>query len=261
MDGLEVKTPELLTPAVGRNPAEADAVPIKIVDSGLMLGCNVHHRQSVAWMEVDLGNFANRLTRDLAWDFVDRFRMRFIAPSQHVQGTAVAADFVARLNSSDGAPIEEALLQAILAVETEVLAAMQYLDRIDFSTVCSGRSGSQVLLVWESHSNEMSLRSARVAVQGFAELLPGRPLSPTGEGFDVAIAALKVRALRRKLSGSTSLLKLAARRRGVPHEVMSGKHLRLGTVHDSSTSSLRCLAPPRSVRTSWRSTNASPTDA
>ena len=205
--------------------AEQPTVP-EIVRHRLIRGCNLYHHRSVLQLEVDLGHSAGCSTRSAGSDFTRWFTERFPARPDEVRGYRIDAEFLARLHSRDGAPIEEALLHAILAIEATVLATMFILDPIEFAAVTPGGSASRAFLTWETHSPEMSRRSATLAFEGIGELLTLG--IATGSLLESGLQSVKKRATRRRLSGSTSLLKTAAKRRGLASESITGQHLRLG---------------------------------
>ena len=208
-------------------PGEQLTLP-RIVKRRLIRGRNVYHHRTVLQLEVDLGHLAGRSTRSAGPEFARRFTERFPSRPDQIQGYEIDAEFLARLESRDGAPIEEALLHAVLAIEAAVLATIYALDPIEFAAVLLGRSAHQAFLTWETHSPEMSRSSATLAFEGMGELLTQASGIADGGLFESGLQSVKERAIRRRLSGSTSLLKTAANRRGIPSECITGQHLRLG---------------------------------
>ena len=124
-------------------------------------------------LEVDLGHWENRSTREAGPGFTDRYRQRFLTPNRQIGDPGVDPQFVARLELAKGAPIEDAVLQAILAVEAAGLASMHYLDRVNFAAVFPGKTKRRAILVWETPSARVTSQAAAIGVQGVAELLPG----------------------------------------------------------------------------------------
>jgi cyanophycin synthetase len=198
----------------------------RILRATLLRGCNAYHARSVMRVDVDFGPLAGRSTAS-AGD--ESFAERFVARFQPKPGAWPAherdSDFWARLRSPDGVAVEEALLQAIFAVEAELLAAMYRLERIAFSSIASA-AGSRAVLVWEARCGGLSHRAAELAVSGLADLL-SPSISDPGR-FELGLEALKERAARRRIPGATALLRVAAQARDIPVVAAKGSQLQLG---------------------------------
>jgi cyanophycin synthetase len=204
---------------------------MKLLKSAILRGCNVHHGSTVIRQDVDLGALAGRRSGDAGPGFAERFLERFYELRKRVPESAMSEDFLERLRSTAGAPFEEVLFEAILAVDSATAFAMRDFAPIGFARIVPTASPQKVRLVWECRSPGMSRGAAAVALLGVLELLPPE-LQPGGEGtpedFRTAFAALQAQAQRAERSTTTAVLALAAKKRGLPCEAIRGPHLRLG---------------------------------
>lgn len=205
--------------------------PPALLASHILRGCNVHHDSMVIRQEVDLGGLAGLHSNQAGSDFAERFLKRFFEMRRLVPDSAMSRSFVERLCSPAGVPLAEALLEAIVAVDTATAFHRHDFYPIGFSTVVTTGSPRRVLLVWECSVPWSSRRAAAVGFMGCAELLPEElhPRQSESSGdFATALAELTSRASRGECSTTTSVLALAARRRGLPCATLAGPFLRLG---------------------------------
>jgi cyanophycin synthetase len=204
---------------------------MRLLKSTILRGCNVHHGSTVIRQDVDLAQLAGRRSGEAGPAFAERFLERFCELRKRVPESAMSEDFLERLRSAPGAPFEEVLLEAILAVETAMAFEMREFAPIGFASTVSTASPQKARLVWECRAPGMSRGAAAVGLLGVLELLPPE-LRPGGEGasedFKTAFAALEAQAQRSKRSTTTAVLALAAKKRGLPCETIRGPHLRLG---------------------------------
>ena len=194
----------------------------------LLRGCNIYHHSSVLRQRLSLGPLTGLKTLDLGSCFADRFLDRFQSLRTLVPGGAIRPAIVTQLSHGDSLPVEAALLEAIRAVDTAVLAAAHSLDRVDFTALAEGPTASQVFLIWETHSARFSRIASDAAFVGLMELLPSSFRPPLARSFEQWLEAAFELAKRRRLSSTTAVLKDAAKRRGLPVESITGQHLRLG---------------------------------
>jgi len=206
-----------------RHAGKIAGTGVRLVRRRLLRGWNLYHRRSVMTLQADLGPWAGRATAELAPAFADRFVERFDYPTRSIQSPALDPTFVSRLRSTDGVPLEEALLAAVLATEALTLDHMLHLERIRFARFFRHRRRPRALLVWETLSPSMSPRSAAVAFAGCVDLLEPASKLP----FHARVDSLRRRAQQRAVHYSTAVVKLAASERDLPCEVF-GDHLRLG---------------------------------
>jgi hypothetical protein len=176
-------------------------------------GFNVHHCTTVFVQPVDLNGLAGTSTTELGPEFATRFLERF--PGARAEGT-----------------VEEALLEATLAVERTAVHSMRRLDTVAHARIRPlDASPGLVELVWSCQSPSLSRVAARVAFAGLLELLPEtvaqRPLD-SEKSFERRLRRLLRRSRRRQLSETAAAIALAARERGVPCEPLAGAYLRLG---------------------------------
>jgi cyanophycin synthetase len=109
-----------------------------------------------------------------------------------------------------------------------VLHTMFYLDPIEYASVLPVDSDTKVVLVWATQDPKMSRLSLEVAVRGFAELLRDNAEQPAGENYRDSFSRLIQRAARRRLSGSTTVLRTAALRLEIPFELITRRQLLFG---------------------------------
>ncbi|MEJ2692302.1 MAG: ATP-grasp domain-containing protein [Candidatus Thiodiazotropha sp.] len=161
--------------------------------------------------------------------FSQMFLDRFLGLVSMTQNNGIKEDFIKRLSSPLGVSLKEILLEAILAVETSAAFSMHELYDIGFAAIQS--NDHYIDYIWESTTPKLSQHAAEVALLGLIELLPKRINSyqPTNEyNFERALHQLNSNARRNRLSPSTSVIKLAAKRRGIPIESLGTQHLVLG---------------------------------
>lgn len=202
-----------------------------LLTSDVLRGCNVHHAATVIRQEVDLGSLAGVHSDQAGPEFARQFLERFFEMRRLLPDSTMPAGFIERLHSPGGAPLAEVLLEAIVAVDTAMAFYKHHFHPIAFSTVVTTGSPRRVLLVWECKSPGISRRAAQVGLAGCLELLPNK-LHPhrreSSENFAAAFADLENRACHGERSTTVAVLALAARKRNLPCETLSGPHLRLG---------------------------------
>ena len=148
----------------------------------------------------------------------------------HVSRRALLRGAAASL-PAEGAPVEVALLEAVLTIDRAMRATMRRYADIGYARVFPTATRGSVDLVWRTAVPSISGRAVRVAMTGLAALMPEPyqaawvlPKAP----FKVQLAKLRKRALRRQWSTTTAVLALAARRRGLPLQPMGDAYLRIG---------------------------------
>ena len=203
--------------------------PINLQSSKVFTGCNIYHATSVIRQSVDFGVLSGASSElagpEFAAAFLDRFRsLKSFAPQN-----GLTDDFVARLTSGEGVGFEEVLLQAILTVEAALAFALHELDNVSYAVI--DKHAGDTDLSWECKVPKLSRDAAEVALLGVLDLLPrqlyARPRNSQSI-FAAKLEELLQRARRRRLSPATSVLKLAAQKRGLPCEAVGRQHLRLG---------------------------------
>jgi cyanophycin synthetase len=202
--------------------------------SSILRGCNIHHERTVLCVDVDMGMLHGLTSAHAGADFCGRFTARF-HDAAHLPPTAAPNQaFFDALRSDRGAPFDEVLLEAILAIERRLAHTSHNFVPIGFARIENIASPAQprrTRLVWESHSPGLSRAAARLALASLLELLaglldPGCPVSPSD--FETELAVLLRRAGRRQVSTTVSVIALAAHARGIPCESIGGPHLQLG---------------------------------
>ncbi len=204
---------------------------MRLLKSKILRGRNVYHASTVVFQQVDLGMFAGLSSGEAGPDFSQAYLDRFLGLETITSRGHMTDDFVARLGGATGVPFEEALFQAILAVDMSLAFEMHRLDPPGFANIVRHDSQRYADFVWESEFPKTSLGAARVGLAGFVELLPDRLCTPdthTEKAFAPALEALRERAARRTWSTTTAVLALAAKKRGLPYEHAGGPYLQLG---------------------------------
>ncbi|MGH6912367.1 MAG: hypothetical protein ACREH3_01510, partial [Geminicoccales bacterium] len=203
----------------------------RLLENRLLRGCNIYHGASVFRQQVDLGVLAGRYTAEAGPAFARQFVERFGALEKLMPKGHMTDDFLARLYGEDGVPIEEALFEAILAVELSMAFTMGRLDALDFARIVPADSARLVDLVWECHVPRISRDAARAGLAGVVQLLPARLQgrgAGSGEDFEKTLKVLRKRARRQQWSSTAAILALAAKKRGLPCESLGDAYLLLG---------------------------------
>jgi cyanophycin synthetase len=204
---------------------------MKLLDSAILRGCNVHHGSTVIRQEIDLGPLDRLSSGHAGADFAQRFLDRFAGLRRRISDSDMSAAFVDRLRSANGAPFEEVLLEAIVAVETALAFAKRDFEALRFAELERVDSSSRAFLTWECRTPKVSRTAAKVALAGCLELLPpelrGAATDDTRD-FTTALAEAEARMGSKGRSTTTAVLALAAKRRGIPCEAFGGPYLRLG---------------------------------
>jgi hypothetical protein len=213
-------------------PGVASSTAPRLLRGRALRGCNVHHDATVFVQGVDLGGLAGARTGDAGPDFAARFLDRFAGLERVAAEGRLRGAFLERLTGPTGVPFEEALLEAILAVELFAACVMRRLDAPDFAAIVPRAASPRVVdLVWACHAAGISRAGAAVALAGLVELLPAGSTagSPDAPGdFAAQLARLRRRAVRGQWSTTAAVLAVAARERGIPCEPLAGAYLRLG---------------------------------
>lgn len=220
-------------PAAPPRATDAGAAPpLRWLGSSILHGCNIHHDRTVLRVDIDLGGLHGQSSASAGAEFADRFISRFLAGSRLPPTFTDDGVFQDALRSPAGAPFEEVLLEAILAIERRLAFARNGLVPIGMSSIEPVDPRQRhVQLVWETPLPELSRAAARLALAGVLELLPG-PLRAAGAAqqpdFDAELASLERRSRRRRTSLTTAAIALAAHQRGIPCESIGGPHMQLG---------------------------------
>jgi cyanophycin synthetase len=203
--------------------------PIKLRSKRIFKGCNIYHANTVIRQRVDFGILTGTTSALAGPEFASGFLDRFRGLKTFLPENGLTDDFVERLNSPEGVSFEEILLQAILAVEASLAFAMHDLETVAYAVI--EKHAKYVDLIWESANPKLSHEAAEVALLGVLSLLPRRLfLRPRKAlpNFSSELEEVAGRARRRRLSPATSVIKLAARKRGLPCETVGRQHLRIG---------------------------------
>jgi cyanophycin synthetase len=222
--------------------------PVRWRGTATLRGCNLYHERTVQWVDLDLGVLDDKTSGCCGPKFADRFIARFHDPAQTPPTARLDPAFLEALRSTDGAPFEQVLLEAILAVERRLAFARRDFVPIAMArveSIASPERSRQVRLIWESTHSKQSRAAARLALSGVLDLVPhslGAVVEGESPDFDAALAALCQRASRYQTSTTTSVIALAAHVRGIPWESISGPHLLLG--HGSVQRIVYSSVPP-----------------
>ncbi|MGI9264867.1 MAG: hypothetical protein ACR2QU_08050 [Gammaproteobacteria bacterium] len=204
--------------------------PVSLVGERILLGHNVYHSSTIVRQRVALGSLTGLRTCDLGPEFVARYLERFgtlenLRPEGHS-----SPGFLARLEHADGVPVEEALFEGILSVDSAMAFLMRNLELPAYRRILPSPKSGMVDLIWATEMQDISLAAAIAGHQGFVELLSGG-LQPKGSGnplFDKQLKKLRKIAMRRQRSMNAEAVALSARQRGLPYNFIGGSYLRLG---------------------------------
>jgi hypothetical protein len=230
MDGTRSSSAQAIVTAQVDRAGARERRTIALLAHRVLRGCNVYHTGTVFRQRVDLGRFAGLNTAEADPSFAGGFMRRFVALEKLTPHGHMSEDFLARLNGASGVPVEEALFEAILAVELSMAFSMRGLGALDHAEIVRGATASKVDFVWTTRIPSMSRAAARIGLAGLLELLPertqGRPTGATS--FDAQLAVLQRRAKRRQWSATAAALALAAESRGLPCETLGDAYLLVG---------------------------------
>ncbi len=209
----------------------SDPARVRLLRRSILKGRNIYHSSTVIRQSVDFGPLSDKLTREAGYDFCQRFLRRFIDPLRTLPNARINERFVTELHAAQGVAFEDALLEAILSVESLTKYYRNDFLPIGAALVVNREKSPNTFLVWESRFLVTSRATASVGLRGLLELLP-ESLHPSpdadSEDFETAFATLKGRASQMRLSATTSLIALAAKQRGIPSNHFGGPHLYLG---------------------------------
>ncbi len=210
------------------HPPSEPSETVRLLSRKVFRGCNRYHTAAVIRQRVDLGDLAQLSAAAAGPHFAQAFLARFGGLKSLVPDNGLNPHFIARLKAGAEVEFAEVLLQAILALENALAFARHELDVVAFAAIERHRRHHD--LIWSCDVPALSRRAGELAVHGVVELLAdGRVASPPAdEPFAAAMPALIAQANRRRLSPTTAVLKLAAKKRGLPCEVVGRQHLRLG---------------------------------
>jgi cyanophycin synthetase len=217
-------------------------LPVRLLDSTVLHGCNVLHNTTVIRQRVDLGSLTGARSGSASREFASKFIERFMGLQQMQPPGHMSTDFLGRLNERAGAPLVEVLFEAILAVEASLCFTMGKLSPISYAEILPTRSPAWYDLVWECTDMRISRGAARLGYKGLLELLPksfGVDPGTYTNDFQTGLENLRIVAVRRQRSTAAEVLALAAKKRGLPCEHIGSTYLLLGhgisqrSIHDS----------------------------
>jgi cyanophycin synthetase len=203
--------------------------PISLLPDKVFIGCNSFHTATVFCQSVDFGALSDVYSEIAGADFAQAFIDRFTGLKSFVQQNGINDEFIANMRTAQGVDFQEILLEAILAVETSIAFARHDLNAVSYAAIQRHENSSD--LIWGCSSPKLSRGAAKVGLLGLIELLPvtyhGHQTNDT-QGFDAAFNELWQLAKRRRLAPSTSIVKMAAKKRGIPCKTLGRQHLLLG---------------------------------
>lgn len=199
--------------------ADSPQSPIVWVRGSILRGRNIHHVQTVACVHVQI-----RRAPALGPGFEEAFRSRFLDAAE-VPPTAPAPETVIRALRLTGSSIPQLLLHAILAIERRL--AFRRHDFVPIVAVSASEPDAtgQIEIVWSTQDPQTALSSAQAAIMGMNELLTA---AGDSRAFDAEFARLRELAQRRAVSTTTSVILLAAHRRGLHSAARGGPTVQLG---------------------------------
>ena len=210
-------------------PRSATPRAVAMLEHRTLRGCNVYHTRSVFRQRIALGALAGMETADVDASLATQLEARLAALDAVCPGGRTREAFLSRLRAARGVPIEEALLESVLAVERSMAAAMGRPGALDYAQIVAGPTETTVDLVWSTRAPSVSRAAARIGFAALTELLPQplRPRSP-GQGFEALLESLRKRAKRRQWCSSVALLARDAEDRDLPCEALGDAYLLFG---------------------------------
>ena len=203
--------------------------PINLLSDKIFIGCNTFHTSTVFFQKVNFGALTDVRSEIAGADFAQAFLDRFMGLKSFVPQNGIKDEFVSNLRTAQGVHFQEILLEAILAVETSIAFAMHDLNAVSYAAIQRHENSSD--LIWGCSSPRLSRGAAEVGLLGLIELLPityhGNQ-TDDAPGFDAAFKQLWEQARRGRLAPSTSIIKMAAKKRGIPCNTLGRQHLLLG---------------------------------
>ena len=204
---------------------------IRLINNQILRGCNVYHTSTVIRQRVDLGILTGLRTSEAGPDFASRFIDRFSTLEKLTPEGQLSTDILQRLVDPNGVPFEQALFEAILAVDSSVAFVMRNLGTPDYREMFPTRSPGVIEMVWGCTVAKISRLAAIAGTRGLTELLPDElrvAERDDAQDFETLMAKLLKSAKRRQRSITAEALALAAKRRGLPCDFIGGSYLRLG---------------------------------
>jgi hypothetical protein len=220
--------PSESSPMIARSAVPHGPRAIALLEHRALRGCNVYHTTSVFRQRVDLGALAGMETTDIDASLAARLEGR-LAELEEISPGGSREAFPCLVRSARSLPIEKALLEAILAVERSMAAAMGRPDTLDYAEIVPAGTDTTIDLVWATRAPGVSRAAARAGFAALTELLPA-PLRPgsTGQSFEALLEALRKRSKRRQWCSSVALLARDAENRGLPCEALGDAYLLFG---------------------------------
>lgn len=203
---------------------------IKFISSRYFIGCNRYHQSSVLRRGINFGPLSGTMTALAGPDFALKFIERFCSVKSPIPQNGLKDDFITRLQLPQGVGFEELFLEAVLVMEVLAAFARREIHAITYAKIEKHEKHTD--LIWNSALPNISRRASEVALTGVLGLLPKKLfVSPVGTLEDFSVAFKNLQSMAReeyRLSPTTSILKLAAQRRGIPCETLGRQHLMLG---------------------------------
>jgi hypothetical protein len=213
---------------IARSAVPLEPRPAALLEHRALRGCNVYHTTSVFRQRVALGALAGMETAGVDAHFATRLEAR-VAELDGISPGGRREAFLERLRTTRSVPIEEALLETILAVERSMAITMGRPDTFDYAQILPGPAETTIDLVWATRVPSVSRAAARIGFAALTELLPEQ-LRPrrTSVSFEASLDALRRRAKRRQWCSSVALLARDAESRGLPCEALGDAYLLFG---------------------------------
>lgn len=187
------------------------------------LGANVHFRSNVLHATINAAAMPPGLSGIDAPAILSEFK-RELDPDDRILTDAQA------LCAGDASVGELAALcrDAILLAESYVRAEVFRDSRIAFSAIVNAPPSDRIQVVWETDAPRLSRSAATLALQFLAER-GGGSQAEEGRSYAERRRALDLQVRKRRLSEQSAVLRSAARARGLSHQIIDPRRIRIGT--------------------------------
>ncbi|MEL6961228.1 MAG: hypothetical protein AAFO01_00640 [Pseudomonadota bacterium] len=205
--------------------------PVKLLTRTVLRGRNPYHTSTVVRQTFDFGSLQAVRSGEIGSGFAEQFIESFRTLRRALPNGDFSRDFFQRLSEPPGVAIEEAVLEAIMALEATLAFERGRLDAEIFGMIEPVDIARQTALIWPSNSPNTSRQVAEIGLAGVIALLPAhyaKMPSPDVSALEDHFAKLRRRVRRRRPTAGAAALAAAAPGQGIACQVLGGDRLRLG---------------------------------
>lgn len=214
---------------VADNDHRSDSV--QFLSRSVLRGRNPYHVSTVVRQTLDLGDLKGLHSGLVGFEFAEQFIASFRTLRQALPKGDFSRSFFQRLSEPPGVAIEEAILEAITALEATLAFERGRLDADIFGIIEPAEAEGQTTLIWPTNSPNTSRQLAEIGLAGVIALLPAQYHRIPGldaSALEEQFAKIRRRVRRRRPTVAAAALAAAAPGQGIVCEVLGGDRLRLG---------------------------------